>query len=243
MQYRAALIIIGNEILCGRTQDRNLAFIGQQLDPLGISLDECRVIPDLEKVIIDAINDYKNRFHYVFTTGGIGPTHDDITSASVARCFDRPLVRNPQAVAKLSRFHNGGELNEARLKMADIPDGAALIDNPVSGAPGFQIDNVYVLPGVPVIMQAMFVGITEGLAGGAAIITANIFTDLREGSLAKPLELIQRRYNDVSIGSYPSFKNRNPGVNLVLRTTDADKLERAKQDVEKMIIDLGGTLT
>ena len=242
MQYTAGLIIIGNEILSGRTRDTNLAFLGQQLDRLGIGLAECRIIPDIEKAIIDAVNDYKSRLSYVFTTGGIGPTHDDITSAAIARCFGKPLLRNRQAVEKITAFHNGDELNEARLKMAHIPDGAVLIDNPVSGAPGFQIDNVYVLAGVPVIMQAMFSGMTDRLAGGVPMETVNIITDLREAGFAAPLKAIQDQHTEVSIGSYPFFRSGRLGVNLVLRSIDTAMLEIVKQKIDRMIGDLGGEI-
>ncbi len=242
MEYTAALIIIGNEILSGRTQDTNLAFLGQQLEQLGIVLKECRVIQDLEDVIIDTVNEYKDRFTYVFTTGGIGPTHDDITAATIARCFNKPLLRNQEAVEKMMANYHGKELNEARLKMADIPEDAILIDNPVSGAPGFQIDNVFVLPGVPVIMQAMFLGMIDRLTGGDPILTVNVITNLRESSFAKQLAAIQDQHTDVSIGSYPFFRNRRLGVNLVLRSTDKGKLVLVKQKVEKLIYDLDGKI-
>jgi molybdopterin-biosynthesis enzyme MoeA-like protein len=178
----------------------------------------------------------------VFTTGGIGPTHDDITSAAVARAFGARLERNPAAVAALERHYEPGRLNEARLRMADIPAGARLIDNPVSGAPGFQLENVFVLPGVPGIMQAMFDGMTDRLTGGKPMLTESVTTDLMEGALAADLGGIQERFPDVSIGSYPFFRQSRLGVNLVLRTTDAARLLAAATEVRAMIHALRGSV-
>lgn len=236
------MLIIGNEILSGRTQDANLAFLGRRCDELGLLLREARVIPDEADVIIAQVNDCRARYDYVFTTGGIGPTHDDITSSTVARAFGVPLERNPEAQAALERYYEPGRLNAARLRMADIPAGARLIDNPVSGAPGFQLENVFVLPGVPAIMQAMFDGMADRLTGGAPILTESVVTDLLEGTLAADLGAIQQRFAEVSIGSYPFFRRGNLGVNLVLRATDADRLHAAATEVRAMIHALGGSV-
>jgi molybdenum cofactor synthesis domain-containing protein len=238
----AAVIIIGNEILSGRTQDNNLSFLGRQLDELGICLAEARVIPDQEEIIISTVNACRRLHDYVFTTGGIGPTHDDITSASVARAFGVSIERNEEAVACLDRYYEPGVINEARLKMADIPAGAILIQNPISGAPGFQLENVFVLPGVPMILQAMFEGITDRLTGGATILTAGVSTDLGEGTLAKDLGELQHKYPDVTIGSYPYFKKGRLGVNIVMRATDAGRLDTLKGDVKAMITRLKGEI-
>lgn len=238
----ACVLVIGNEILSGRTQDLNLAYLGRRCDALGIRLLEARVIPDDAGVIIAHVNECRARFTYVFTTGGIGPTHDDITSGTVARAFGVKLERNPAAVAALDRYYEPGMLNEARLRMADIPAGARLIDNPVSGAPGFQLENVFVLPGVPVIMQAMFEGIVDRLAGGAPMLTENVTTNLLEGTMAGDLAAIQERFPQISIGSYPYFRHGSLGVNLVLRGTDADGLGAARAAIVDMIAALGGTL-
>ncbi len=236
----AVLIIIGNEILSGRTRDANLSFLGQRCEEIGIDLVEARVVKDIEGEIIDVVNDYRSRVDYVFTTGGIGPTHDDITSASVARAFGVAIERNAEAVDAMDRYYPPGKLNEARLKMADVPVGATLIDNPVSGAPGFQMENVFVLPGVPSIMQAMFNGITNRLTGGLPVLTESVKTDITEGTLAQGLGKIQDDYPDVSIGSYPFFKAGLLGVNLILRSTDNDRLQAATEKVREMIQKLGG---
>lgn len=238
----AVLIIIGNEILSGRTRDANLSFLGQRCEALGIDLIEARVVQDLESSIVDTVNDYRTRVNYVFTTGGIGPTHDDITSASVAKAFGVELERNAEAVDVMDRYYPPGKLNEARLKMADVPVGATLIDNPVSGAPGFQIENVYVLPGVPSIIQAMFDGMTDRLTGGSPILTESVKTDLTEGTLATKLSEVQAVFEDVSIGSYPFFKAGFLGVNLILRSTDNDRLQEATEHVRKMITAMDGEI-
>ena len=238
----AALAIIGNEILSGRTQDANLGYIGRRCDALGIRLTEARVIADDETAIIAHIHECRARFTYVFTTGGIGPTHDDITSATVARAFGVVLSRNAEAVAAMERYYKPGMLNEARLRMADIPAGAMLIENPVSGAPGFQLQNVFVLPGVPLIMQAMFEGIVDRLAGGPAILTATVTTDVPEGAMATDLAAIQDQFPDVTIGSYPWFRHGALGVNLVLRGTEADRIAAARSAIENMLVRLGGRL-
>ncbi|MGY8813147.1 MAG: competence/damage-inducible protein A [Gammaproteobacteria bacterium] len=238
----AAVIIIGNEILSGRTRDANLSFIGGRCDELGIDLKEARVIPDDEQTIIDTVNLYRSLFNYVFTTGGIGPTHDDITAASIARAFNVKLERNAEAVTTMDKYYPEGKLNEARLKMADVPLGAVLIDNPVSAAPGFQMENVFVLPGVPSIMQAMFNGMTDRLVGGLPMLTESVKTNLPEGTLAPNLAMIQDTYPNVSIGSYPFFRIGMLGVNLVLRSTDDDSLRQATDNVKDMIIKLEGKI-
>jgi molybdenum cofactor synthesis domain-containing protein len=236
----AAVIIIGNEILSGRTRDANLPYLGRRLAELGIPLLEACVIPDDEPAIINTVNLYRKRFTYVFTTGGIGPTHDDITSASVAKAFNVPLEKNPQAVACLENYYEPGTINDARLKMAHIPAGATLIRNPVSAAPGFQIENVFVLPGVPEIMQAMFEGMTGRLAGGPPVLTRSIATNLRESALAEGLEKIQNLHPEVAIGSYPCFRMGGLGVNLVMRSIHAASINQVYEAVENLIQKLGG---
>lgn len=236
----AILLIIGNEILSGRTRDANLAFIGKRCDQLGIHLQEARVIEDDEQKIISTVNETRKDFDYVFTTGGIGPTHDDITSASIARAFGVEIERNADAVAALQAYYPPGKINDARLKMADIPRGATLIENPVSGAPGMQMENVFVFPGVPSITQAMFDGITDRLVGGLPVLTASVRTNLTEGIIAGGLEEIQNRYPDVSIGSYPYFREGKPGVNLVMRSTDPDKINSTSTEIRELINNLGG---
>ena len=239
-QITACLLIIGNEILSGRTQDANLAIIGKKCDALGIRLTEARVIPDVETDIVTTVNSCRAGFTYVFTTGGIGPTHDDITAAAIARAFNVAVERNDEAVKALDRYYEPGLLTEARLKMADIPEGARLIDNPVSGAPGFQLENVFVLPGVPSIMEAMFDGLTERLVGGAPVLTENILTNLPESVIATDLEALQEKFPDVNMGSYPYFKKGKLGVNLVLRGIDSARMNNAAEELSATILSLNG---
>ena len=238
----AGVIIIGNEILSGRTQDANIAFIGKQMDELGIVLMEARIIPDDEDIIIAAVNEQKKKYSYVITTGGIGPTHDDITSLSIAKAFNTRLVRNPEAVHRLEDYYQPGEINETRLKMADIPQGAKLIDNPISGAPGFQLENVFVMAGVPVILQAMLTGVKDRLVGGEPILTAWIATDLRESVLAEGLSILQDKFTVVTIGSYPFFKQGRAGVNVVMRSTDKNQLKLASSELQVLIHELDGII-
>ena len=216
----AGVIIIGNEILSGRTQDLNVSYIGKNLEKVGIVLTEVIVIPDDEETIIENVRAYSNKFDYVFTTGGIGPTHDDITTASIAKAFSVKLLRHPEAVATMEGYYEPGSLTEARLKMADIPEGAKLIDNPVSGAPGIHIENVFIMAGVPEIMQAMLDGLADRLIGGPPILTASVSTNLTESKIATGMSKIQDECAEVSIGSYPYFKRGKLGVNIVLRSID-----------------------
>lgn len=241
-EVTAGVIIIGNEVLSGRTQDVNLAYMGKQLDALGISIMEARVIPDVEQTIIDTVNHFRETYTYVFTTGGIGPTHDDITSAAIAKTFNVNLEKNPEAVSLLEKYFKPGGINEARMKMAHIPEGAKLIDNPLSHAPGFQLKNVFVMAGVPSIMQLMFDGITDRLVGGDPIITVNVATNIGEGVFAADLEKLQDEYPDISIGSYPYFRNRKLGVNLVMRSTNIDRLEELKEKLTTTLTLLGGKI-
>jgi molybdenum cofactor synthesis domain-containing protein len=238
----AVVIIIGNEILSGRTRDANLSFLGRRCDELGILLQEARVIKDDEATIINTVNVCRKQYDYVFTTGGIGPTHDDITTAAVARAFQVELERNAAAVAAMEKYYPPGMLNEARLKMADIPRGARLIDNPVSGAPGVQMENVFVFAGVPLIMQAMFDGITDRLTGGPPVLTQSVRTNLTEGVLAEGLARVQEGYANVSIGSYPYFRAGKLGVNLVMRSIDDSAVHDAAEKVRELIRSLDGSL-
>jgi len=242
MMSTAAVIIIGNEILSGRTRDANLPFLGKRLAELGINLLEVSIIPDDEQTIINTVNQYRQRFTYVFTTGGIGPTHDDISTVSVAKAFNIPLEINSEAVGYLENYYEAGTINNARLKMAHIPVGATLIKNPISAAPGFQLENVFVMPGVPEIIQAMFDGISDRLVGGPPVLTRTIATDLRESILAEGLEIIQNQYPEVAIGSYPYFRMGRLGVNLVMRSTLSANLDRVYKDIECLIHQLGGEI-
>lgn len=235
----AAVVVIGNEILSGRTVDANLSYLARELNALGIRLREARFVPDDEAMIVEAVNACRQRWAYVFTTGGIGPTHDDITAAAVARAFNRRLVRHPEAERRLRAYYPPERLNEARLKMADMPEGAELIDNPVSVAPGFRIENVYVLAGIPRVAQAMFEGIRRTLAGGPPIVSASVLLFAPEGEIAAPLAALQKRFPDVEIGSYPFFRFDRPGTSIVLRGTDRTRLEEALTCLRNIAAELG----
>ncbi|MBB3065167.1 competence/damage-inducible protein A [Limibacillus halophilus] len=237
---KAALLIIGNEILSGRTKDANLSYIGERLNTLGIRLAEVRVVADDEVDIVEALNALRARYSYVFTTGGIGPTHDDITAGCIAKAFGLPLIENPQARALLEAHYEPGQLNAARLRMARTPEGAELIENPVSTAPGFRVENVYVMAGVPRIMQAMFESVAPTLVGGKPLLSRTVVCDLPEGRVAEGLARIQSHFPEVQIGSYPSFRAGNYGTNLVLRDTDDERLSAAAAEVFKLVADLGG---
>lgn len=238
--YSAALVIIGNEILSGRTQDKNTAWLAENLSARGIALREVRIIPDVEAVIVHTVNELRNREDYVFTTGGIGPTHDDITAACIAKAFDVPLVLHEMAYqALVDHYGDPAEVTDARKKMAMMPQGASLIDNPVSGAPGFIMGNVYVMAGVPRIMQGMFDGFVHMLAEGVPIISQTISCSLQESQIAQGLEAIQERYPDVDIGSYPNFRSGEAGVSIVVRSTDKDSVKAAGEDVVTFIQSLG----
>ena len=237
----AAVIIIGNEVLSGRTGDANLSFLAKALNEVGVRVREARIIPDDEAVIVSTVNACREAFDYVLTTGGIGPTHDDITSASIAKAFGVPLERNPQAMRALEQHYQPGEFNEARRKMADIPEGASLIANPVSTAPGFQIGNVFVLPGVPMIMRAMFDGIRPRLRGGEPMLSRSIAAYTTEGAIAAGLGRIQAAHGDVEIGSYPFVRAGRFGVSLVARGTSGESLDRVADEIKALIRQVGET--
>jgi molybdenum cofactor synthesis domain-containing protein len=240
-QVTAAVIIIGNEVLSGRTHDANLPFLAKALNEAGVRVREARIIPDDEGVIVETVNACRHAFDYVFTTGGIGPTHDDITSASIAKAFGVPVERNPQALRALEQHYRPGEFNEARRKMADVPAGASLIDNPVSKAPGFQIGNVFVLPGVPVIMRAMFDGLRARLAGGEPMLSRSIAAYTTEGAIAAGLGRIQAGHEDVEIGSYPFVRGGRFGVSLVARGTNKESLDAVAEEIKALIREVGET--
>ena len=232
----ACMIIIGNEILSGRTQDLNLAFLGKRLNKVGIRLAEVRVIPDEQEVIINTLNECRVKYDYVFTTGGIGPTHDDITSASVAKAFGLPLIRDPEAVALLRQHYaNPKDLNKQRMKMCEVPEGAKLVDNPISKAPGFQIENVFVLAGVPRIMQAMYEALKERLITGKPMRSRTIVAFIGEGVLAKDLGDIQNSHSETEIGSYPFIRDGKLGTALVLRSANQKALNEATRAVTDLV--------
>lgn len=232
---RAAYIVIGNEILSGRTQDSNIKWAAERLATKGVALVEVRVVPDIEDKIIKAVNELRREVDYVFTSGGIGPTHDDITAASIAKAFGVTVHAHPEARRVMEEHYGTKDLSEARLKMAMIPDGAKLIPNPVSGAPGFIMENVHVMAGVPKIMQAMLENILPILKQGAVIQSKTVSCGLRESEIAEQLSALQDRYQDVDIGSYPHY----PGLNLVLRSTNVARLESATKELTEIIRELG----
>lgn len=235
----AAVLIIGNEILSGRTQECNLQTIALKLSALGIRVAEARVVPDVECEIVDAINALRSRHDYVFTTGGIGPTHDDITTASVAKAFGVPAVENPDARRRLIE-HYGEKINPARLRMAIVPQGATLIENTASAAPGFQIENVYVLAGVPSIMRAMLDVIVAGLKHGEAIRSATVSCAVPESIIADELAEIALRFPALDIGSYPTFSPNKISLALVVRGTDDATIREAVAAISALVARHGG---
>ncbi len=238
----ACLLVIGNEVLSGRTQDANIKFLALGLGAIGIPLREVRVIPDVPETIINTVNEVRAKFDYVFTTGGIGPTHDDITSECVAAAFGVPWEPHPDAWARMERSYKPGEFNAARQRMATMPRGATLIDNALSVAPGFQIGNVYVMAGVPRVMQSMFEWLAPRLKGGAPIVSHAVHAiGLPEGVIAEGLAAIQARYPQIDLGSYPFYRPSGNGVALVAKGADADATEGAIAEVTTLIAQLGRT--
>ena len=225
IQVNAAIIIIGNEILSGRTQDVNSSTIALWLNSLGVKVQEVRVIPDVEGVIVKTINVVRKKNNYVFTTGGIGPTHDDITAKSISKAFNVKYEVNKKAYKILENYYKQGEFNEGRQKMAWTPSQAKLISNPTSGAPGFIIGNVYCLPGVPSILKSMLGGLNNLISGGKPILSHTINLRTVESEIAKSLTLVQDSNKDVEIGSYPFFKAGKLGVAIVIRSDEQSKID------------------
>jgi molybdenum cofactor synthesis domain-containing protein len=234
----AALLVIGDEILSGRTKDKNIGYVAEYLTAIGIDLKEVRVVADGESSIVEALNALRGRYTYVFTTGGIGPTHDDITADSVAKAFEVPIEYHPGALAMLQeRFAKSGtEMNEARMRMARIPVGAELVLNTISTAPGFWIGNVIVMAGVPAIMQAMLDDVAPKLKTGAKMLSETVRADTREGDIGTELGEIAKTHPDVSIGSYPFFDEKfGPNTNIVIRARDPQRLAAAKTAIDTML--------
>ena len=230
----AAMIVIGDEILSGRTKEKNIGWLAENLCVQGIQLAEARVIADNRQAIIDTVKTLSAAYDLVFTSGGIGPTHDDITTEAVAAAFGLPVIRHPEAERRLlAHYKNTGlEFNEARQKMADVPETAKLIDNPLSAAPGFILGNVYVLAGVPTIFQVMFEGLRASLPGGVVMTRITVQCGTGEGNIATILATIQSRYQGVSVGSYPWFKPGQFGTAVVVSGQDQAVTESAAKDVE-----------
>jgi len=236
----ACVLVIGNEVLSGRTQDANIQFLAKGLGALGIPLREVRVIPDVPRTIIDTVNEVRAKFDYVFTTGGIGPTHDDITSECVAAAFGVPWEPQPEAWARMERTYPPGGFNAARQRMATMPRGATLIDNALSVAPGFQIGNVYVMAGVPRVMQSMFEWLAPRLQGGPRIEQRAVHAiGLAEGVIAAGLGAIQAKYPQIDLGSYPFYKPSANGVALVAKGADVAAAEAAIAEVTDLIKGFG----
>ena len=234
-KVNAAVIIIGNEILSGRTQDTNLTYISKWLNTHGVQVKEARIIPDLENAIIDNVNELIKKFKYVFTTGGIGPTHDDITARSIAKAFNLKYEIHKEAFVILKKHYKAGEFNESRQKMAKMPYNARLIFNPSSGAPGFIVENVFCLPGIPFILQSMLGNLKNEIFGGKPLISKTINLRTVESEIAVPLKEIQEKNDKVEIGSYPFIKAGKVGVAIVLRSEDESKINICNEQILELI--------
>ncbi len=240
MNPTACLLVIGNEVLSGRTQDANIKFLATRLGEIGIPLREVRVIPDVPETIVSTVNEVRAKFDHVFTTGGIGPTHDDITSECVAAAFGVPWEPHPEAWARMERHYKPGEFNAARQRMATMPRGAVLIDNGISIAPGYTIGNVHVMAGVPRIMQVMFEWLAPSLAGGPPIVAGAVHAKgLAEGRIAEGLEAVQKRYPALDIGSYPYYRGDGNGVALVAKGNDRTAVDAAVAEITALIAQCG----
>ena len=235
----AGVLVIGNEILSGRTQDVNLSHIAIVLGERGVRVREARVVPDVEDVIVAAVNDARERFDYVFTTGGIGPTHDDITAECIAKAFGVPLVVSEAIAERIRGRPAPAEVMESRLRMARIPRGAELIDNPTGGPQGFRMGNVFVMAGIPGVMQAMLSTVT--VQGGAVVRSRSVTAYLGESQVATGLTHIQARHPEVDLGSYPFSRDGRYGTTLVMRGTNPDELAAMLDEVKQLIVDAGET--
>ena len=234
-KVNAAVLIIGNEILSGRTRDLNLTYISKWLNSQGIKVEETRVIPDVQKTIINSVNELRKKFNYVFTTGGIGPTHDDITAQSISKAFKINYEIHKEAYKILESYYKPGEFNEGRQRMTKMPSRAKLILNPTSGAPGFYVENVFCLPGVPSILQSMLGGLEHIVSGGKPLLDKTINLKTVESKIAKTLTEVQNKNKNVEIGSYPFFKAGKLGVSIVLRCEDKEKIDKCSIEILKFI--------
>ena len=235
MKVTAAILIIGNEILSGRTQDTNTSTIAIWLNSIGVKVNEVRVIPDVEKTIVETLNLLRKENNYVFTTGGIGPTHDDITAQSISKAFNLEYEIHQEAFKILEAYYKVGEFNEGRQKMVWMPKNANLILNPTSGAPGFYVENVFCLPGVPSILKSMLGGLKDKIVGGNPIISHTISLKTVESEIANSLTEVQNKNQDVEIGSYPFFHAGKLGVSIVIRSEDQDKIDYCNSQILKFI--------
>jgi len=236
-KVNAGILIIGNEILSGRTQDTNTSTLATWLNSIGVKVEEVRVIPDIEKIIVDTVNLLRSTYDYVFTTGGIGPTHDDITAESISKAFGLKYEIHKEAFKILEKYYKPGEFNEGRQKMVWMPENAGLILNPTSGAPGFSVENVFCLPGVPSILKSMLGGITNKIVGGEPILSLTINLRTVESEIANSLTNIQNNNKDVEIGSYPFFQAGKLGVSIVIRSPDQNKIDNCNLEIMKLVKD------
>src|SRR3954467_6230782 len=237
----ACILVIGNEILSGRTKDANIQYLAVELGKLGVRVMECRVIPDIEATVVATVNELRAKFDYVFTTGGIGPTHDDITADCIAQAFGVGISEHPEAIERMTRHYGDVALfTPARRRMARVPHGGTLVDNPVSVAPGFQMENVFTFAGIPSVAQGMFQSMKHRLVGGDPGLAPPGGTNLPEAIIAEPLGALQKRYEDIDIGSYPAFRNGRPSVSLVLRGTDDARLATAAAELIQTIKGMNG---
>ena len=230
-KVKAAIVIIGNEILSGRTQDINVSFLAKWLNDLGVRVGEVRIIEDKEESIVNCIKEIKNNFKYIFTTGGIGPTHDDITSKSIAKAFNLSYGYHKEAYDILEKYYKSSEFSEGRKKMAKMPDKAKLIYNPSSGAPGFIVENVFCLPGVPSILKSMTDGIKNKILGGKKILSETISVHAVESEIAKSLEKVQNQFKHAEIGSYPFFRLGKIGVSIVIRSIEKKQIDDCYKEI------------
>jgi molybdenum cofactor synthesis domain-containing protein len=235
IKVNAAIIIIGNEILSGRTQDTNTSTLATWLNSIGVKVGEVRIIPDIEKTIIDTLNLYRKTYDYVFTTGGIGPTHDDITAETVSKTFGLKYEIHKEAFKILKAYYQPGEFNEGRQKMVWMPKNAELILNPTSGAPGFSVENVFCLPGVPSILKSMLGGLKNKIVGGAPILSKTISLRTVESEIANSLTKVQDQNKDVEIGSYPFFQAGKLGVSIVIRSEDQSKINNCNSQILQFV--------
>ena len=234
-KVNAAILIIGNEILSGRTQDTNTSTLATWLNSIGVTVNEVRVIPDIEKTIVDTLNVLRKINDYVFTTGGIGPTHDDITAQSVAKAFGLKYEIHKEGFKILEAYYKPGEFNEGRQKMIWMPEKAELILNPTSGAPGFSVENVFCLPGVPSILKSMIGGLKNKIVGGDPILSHTISLRTVESEIAKSITQIQEQNKDVEIGSYPFFHAGKLGVSIVVRSEKQSKIDICNSQIMEFI--------
>ena len=237
VKVNASILIIGNEILSGRTQDTNTSTLAIWLNSIGVNVAEVRVIPDIENTIVETLNFLRSTYDYVFTTGGIGPTHDDITAESISKAFDIDYGFHKEAYSILESYYKPGEFNDGRQKMAKMPVTANLIYNPSSGSPGFYVENVFCLPGVPSIMKSMLGGLKNKIVGGDPILSHTISLKTVESEIANSLTKVQEENQDVEIGSYPFFHAGKLGVSIVLRSENQSKIDQCNSQILKFVSD------